>query len=118
MRGVCRSRNLELLWSLTGADPNIISNANTQVQIRIVRISLLAIRIMRIIMYLTVRYSCNERTSYNMSEKMMFAILGIDKTKDEETIRNAYRELLQNTHPEENPEGFKRLREAYEGALK
>ncbi len=53
-----------------------------------------------------------------MSEKMMFAILGIDKTKDEEIIRNAYRKLLQNTHPEENPEGFKRLREAYEGALK
>lgn len=53
-----------------------------------------------------------------MSEKMMFAFLGIDKTKDEETIRNAYRKLLQNTHPEENPEGFKRLREAYEGALK
>lgn len=53
-----------------------------------------------------------------MNEKMMFAILGIDKTRDEEAIRNAYRELLQNTHPEENPEGFKRLREAYEGALK
>ncbi|MCM1327317.1 MAG: tetratricopeptide repeat protein [Bacteroidales bacterium] len=53
-----------------------------------------------------------------MSEEMMFAVLGIDKTKDEETIRNAYRELLQHTHPEENPEGFKRLREAYEDALK
>lgn len=53
-----------------------------------------------------------------MDERLMFAVLGIEKTKDAETIRSAYRELLQHTHPEEEPEGFKRLREAYEGALK
>lgn len=48
---------------------------------------------------------------------MIFAVLGIEKTKDEDAIRNAYRERLTVNHPEENPEGFKRLRDAYEQAL-
>ena len=47
----------------------------------------------------------------------MFHILGIEETKDEEMIRDAYRTLLKTTNPEDDPEGFKRLREAYEGAI-
>ena len=48
---------------------------------------------------------------------MTFAILGIDVTKDEALIRSAYRMALPANNPEENPEGFKSLREAYENAL-
>ncbi len=46
-----------------------------------------------------------------------FAILGIEITKDENLIRSAYRMALPANNPEENPEGFKSLREAYENAL-
>ncbi|MDE6914055.1 MAG: hypothetical protein K2P35_10230 [Lachnospiraceae bacterium] len=46
-----------------------------------------------------------------------FAILGIEATKDENLIRSAYRMALPANNPEENPEGFKSLREAYENAL-
>ncbi|MDE6674791.1 MAG: DnaJ domain-containing protein, partial [Acetatifactor sp.] len=53
-----------------------------------------------------------------MDEKWIFAVLGIERTKDQEEIRGAYRRLLQQVNPEDNPEGFKRLREAYEAALK
>ena len=47
-----------------------------------------------------------------------FAILGIEKTRDENEIRAAYRVKLQNTNPEDKPEEFKMLRAAYEEALK
>ncbi|HBA47205.1 MAG TPA: hypothetical protein DCZ91_05295 [Lachnospiraceae bacterium] len=47
-----------------------------------------------------------------------FIILGIDITKDERAIRNAYRQKLTVTNPEDNPEGFKRLRSAYDTACK
>lgn len=53
----------------------------------------------------------------SMDERMIFAVLGIEKTKEENVIRTAYRTLLIQTNPEDNPEGFKRLREAYEQAL-
>lgn len=46
----------------------------------------------------------------------MFQVLGIGATKDEQAIKNAYREKLAVTNPEDNPEGFKRLRTAYEEA--
>lgn len=46
----------------------------------------------------------------------IFQILGIEATKDERAIKNAYREKLAVTNPEDNPEGFKRLRTAYEEA--
>ncbi|MCR4716332.1 MAG: tetratricopeptide repeat protein [Lachnospiraceae bacterium] len=46
-----------------------------------------------------------------------FRILNIEKIKDTELILKAYRSKLVNVHPEEDPEGFKQLREAYELAL-
>lgn len=47
----------------------------------------------------------------------IFSILGIEETREEGAIRIAYREKLAETNPEDNPEGFKRLRQAYEEAL-
>lgn len=52
-----------------------------------------------------------------MSGKNIFAVLGIAETKDEAQIRDAYRNKLVTVNPEDNPEGFKQLREAYEEAL-
>lgn len=46
----------------------------------------------------------------------IFRILGIEETKDEKLIKNAYREKLASVNPEDDPEGFKRLRSAYEKA--
>ena len=46
----------------------------------------------------------------------VFQILGIEQTKDERALKNAYRDKLTVTNPEDDPEGFKRLREAYEAA--
>ena len=48
----------------------------------------------------------------------IFRILGIEETKDEKRIRNAYRDRLSVTNPEDDPEGFKRLRNAYEEACR
>lgn len=45
-------------------------------------------------------------------------ILEIRETNDEETIRKAYLKKLPRFHPEENPEGFRLLRQAMEEALK
>ncbi len=47
-----------------------------------------------------------------MDENLIFAVLGIEKTRDENEIRDAYRRKLARNHPEENPEGLKRLRDA------
>lgn len=51
-----------------------------------------------------------------MQKEEIFAILGIDETKDERALKNAYRQQLMHTNPEDDPEGFKRLRKAYEAA--
>lgn len=51
-----------------------------------------------------------------MEQMEIFQILGIEPTKDEKLIKNAYREKLAVTNPEDNPEGFKRLRAAFEEA--
>lgn len=51
-----------------------------------------------------------------MDEKISFSILEIEETKDKQAIQDAYRRLLVKVNPEDDPEGFKRLREAYEAA--
>lgn len=48
----------------------------------------------------------------------VFQILGIEQTKDERALKSAYREKLAVTNPEDDPEGFKRLRAAYEDACR
>ncbi len=45
-------------------------------------------------------------------------ILGIDKTKDKDNIKKAYRNRLIHVNPEDDPEGFMQLRDAYEEALR
>ena len=50
-------------------------------------------------------------------ENTIWEILGIGQTKDERAITQAYREKLSDTNPEDKPEEFKQLRNAYEEAL-
>lgn len=52
-----------------------------------------------------------------MDIQEMFSILGLDETTDADLIRAAYLKKLNTVNPEDNPEGFKRLRRAYEEAL-
>lgn len=52
-----------------------------------------------------------------MDINLIFHTLGLAKTKNEDSIRDAYRLALKNNNPEDNPEGFKELRTAYEEAL-
>ncbi len=49
---------------------------------------------------------------------MIWKILEIEKTRDEEEIKRAYREKLRFVNPEDDQEGFKELRGAYEEAMK
>lgn len=44
-------------------------------------------------------------------------LLGIEQTTDKAVIRQAYKEKLPSYHPENDPDGFKALREAYEYAM-
>lgn len=53
-----------------------------------------------------------------MDKIEVFQILGIEATKDERLLKNAYRERLAVTNPEDNQEGFKQLRAAYEEACR
>ena len=48
---------------------------------------------------------------------MFWKILKIEPTTDRKAIRDAYRTLLSDTNPEDKPEEFKQLREAYEQAM-
>lgn len=52
-----------------------------------------------------------------MDFQEMFLILELDETTDIKLIREAYLKKLNTVNPEDNPEGFKRLRKAYEGVL-
>nr|WP_294021554.1 tetratricopeptide repeat protein [uncultured Lachnoclostridium sp.] len=52
-----------------------------------------------------------------MNVEEIFGILGIEGTRDEDEIRAAYRKLLLSANPEDDAEGFKRLRRAYEEAV-
>lgn len=52
-----------------------------------------------------------------MEAKKAFAILGMEETKEEDAIKEAYRKKLRMVNPEDDPEGFKQLREAYETAI-
>jgi tetratricopeptide (TPR) repeat protein len=47
----------------------------------------------------------------------IWKILGIEQTSDLDSIKNAYRQKLVSVNPEDDPEGFKALRSAYETAL-
>ena len=47
----------------------------------------------------------------------IFKILDIEKTKDKMAIKQAYLSKLSETNPEDKPEEFMMLREAYEKAL-
>lgn len=51
-----------------------------------------------------------------MNVEVAFHILGIEETLEEERIQSAYRKKLKENNPEENPEGFKELRQAYDTA--
>ena len=51
-----------------------------------------------------------------MNVEEIFFVLGIEKTKDEKQIKDAYRSRLVITNPEDDPDGFKKLRAAYEEA--
>ena len=47
----------------------------------------------------------------------IWTALGLEPTKDVSAIKRAYAERARTCHPEEDPEGFLRLRQAYQAAL-
>ncbi|GGA05001.1 hypothetical protein GCM10008018_58690 [Paenibacillus marchantiophytorum] len=47
-----------------------------------------------------------------------WSLLGISPTDDESVIKKAYAQKLKIFHPEEDPEGYQKLREAYDRAIK
>ncbi len=47
----------------------------------------------------------------------IWTVLGLEPTKDVSAIKRAYAEKAKTCHPEEDPEGFLQLRQAYQAAL-
>jgi curved DNA-binding protein CbpA len=43
-----------------------------------------------------------------------FAVLGLEETADDEAVRAAYVAALRTSPPDRDPEGFRRIRAAYE----
>lgn len=43
-----------------------------------------------------------------------FAVLGIEETAGDEAVRTAYLAAVRRSPPDRDPEGFQRIREAYE----
>jgi DnaJ-class molecular chaperone len=43
-----------------------------------------------------------------------FTVLGLEETADDEAIRTAYLAALRLSPPDRDPEGFRRIRDAYE----
>lgn len=52
-----------------------------------------------------------------MEKELILQILGLQELKDEREIKTAYMQRLKVTNPEDDPEGFRKLREAYETAV-
>ncbi len=52
-----------------------------------------------------------------MEKELMLHILELEELTDERAVKASYMKKLRTTNPEDDPEGFRRLREAYEGAL-
>ncbi|MEK3788596.1 tetratricopeptide repeat protein [Paenibacillus sp. FSL K6-1230] len=48
----------------------------------------------------------------------IWELLGIEPTSDVRAVKRAYAGKLKQTHPEDDPEGYQRLREAYDRAVK
>ncbi|MNW27208.1 Beta-barrel assembly-enhancing protease [compost metagenome] len=48
----------------------------------------------------------------------IWKLLGIEPTSDIRAVKRAYAGKLKQTHPEDDPEGYQRLREAYDRAMK
>ena len=48
----------------------------------------------------------------------IYDILGVDRNADKRTIKQAYANLVKQYHPEEQPEEWKRIHDAYEMAMK
>ena len=53
-----------------------------------------------------------------MQKNEIWEILGIAPTDDVELIKEAYRSKLLNTNPEDDQEGFMRLKEAFDEAVR
>ncbi len=52
-----------------------------------------------------------------MTSREAFLLLGLEETADKKAVKRAYAQKVKTCHPEEDPEGWKRLHDAYESAL-
>lgn len=52
-----------------------------------------------------------------IQSKNVYEILNIDRDADVKTIKKAYAKLVKQYHPEDNPEEWKRIHDAYEQAM-